>query len=51
MGTANTGARIKAYRELRDRERDRRVPALKVGSIYFIRSSGGNQPHKGQPVA
>ncbi|QPC95953.1 hypothetical protein [Mesorhizobium sp. INR15] len=28
--------KVKTYRELRDRERDRRVPVLKIGSLYFI---------------
>ncbi|MER8387325.1 hypothetical protein [Mesorhizobium sp. M0968] len=28
--------KVKTYRELRSRERDRRVPVLKLGSIYLI---------------
>lgn len=28
--------KVKTYRELRTRERDRRVPVWKVGSVYFI---------------
>jgi len=28
--------KMKLYRELRDRERDRRVPVMKMGSVYFI---------------
>lgn len=28
--------KLKTYRELRTRERDRRVPVVKVGAIYFI---------------
>lgn len=28
--------KMKLYRELRDRERDRRVPIMKMGSLYFI---------------
>lgn len=28
--------KVKTYRELRARERERRVPVLKVGSMYFI---------------
>jgi hypothetical protein len=28
--------KVKVYRELRDRERDRRVPVLQIGSLYFI---------------
>ncbi len=32
--------KVKTYRELRDREPDRRVPVLKLGSTYIIWSSG-----------
>lgn len=35
--------KVKTYRELRDRERDRRVPVWKLGSIYVIWSSSGKQ--------
>ncbi|MER8562479.1 hypothetical protein [Mesorhizobium sp. M0578] len=28
--------KVKTYRELRDRERDRRVPVWKMGEIYLI---------------
>ncbi|MES0168260.1 hypothetical protein NKJ87_20095 [Mesorhizobium sp. M0027] len=28
--------KAKTYRELRDRERDRRVPVWKMGAIYLI---------------
>lgn len=28
--------KVKTYRELRTRERDRRVPVFKMGSIFFI---------------
>lgn len=28
--------KVKTYRELRTRERDRRVPVVKVGSLYLI---------------
>ncbi|RWF77668.1 MAG: hypothetical protein EOS26_08110 [Mesorhizobium sp.] len=27
--------KMKVYRELRERERTRRIPVLKVGSVYF----------------
>lgn len=39
--------KMKTYRELRTRERDRRVPMVKVGSLYFIwwsNSQGSNSP-------
>lgn len=38
--------KVKVYRELRDRERDRRVPVLKLGSLYFVWSSARHHPHK-----
>lgn len=28
--------KVKSYRELRERERDRKVPVVKIGSLYFI---------------
>ncbi|MER8506722.1 hypothetical protein NKH91_17830 [Mesorhizobium sp. M0894] len=28
--------KVKIYRELRDRERERRLPMLKLGSLYLI---------------
>lgn len=28
--------KMKIYRELRDRERERRVPVMKIGSLYFV---------------
>lgn len=28
--------KMKIYRELRDRERERRVPVIKIGSLYFV---------------
>jgi hypothetical protein len=28
--------KVKTYRELRQRERDRRVPVMKIASLYFI---------------
>jgi hypothetical protein len=42
--------KVKTYRELRDRERDRRVPVLKVGAIYFVWSPGKQTPHKNPTV-
>ncbi|WP_292661076.1 hypothetical protein [Mesorhizobium sp.] len=27
--------RVKVYRELRDRERARRIPVVKIGRVYF----------------
>ncbi|MER8427842.1 hypothetical protein [Mesorhizobium sp. M1403] len=27
--------KVKTYRELRDRERDRRVPVMKIGAVYL----------------
>ncbi|TGP52512.1 MAG: hypothetical protein E5V91_19705 [Mesorhizobium sp.] len=32
--------KVKTYRELRDSERDRRVPVWKLGAFYVIWSSG-----------
>ncbi|WP_287172197.1 hypothetical protein [Mesorhizobium sp.] len=40
--------KIKTYRELRSRERERRVPVLKMGAIYVIWSS--NKPDRGHPA-
>jgi hypothetical protein len=31
--------KMKTYRELRDRERDRRVPVIKIGAVYLIWST------------
>lgn len=28
--------KMKTYRELRERERDRRIPVMKMGSLYFV---------------
>ncbi|WP_287364005.1 hypothetical protein [Mesorhizobium sp.] len=36
--------KVKVYRELRGRERERRVPVMKVGSLYFVWWSN-SQPH------
>jgi hypothetical protein len=41
--------KVKTYRELRDRERDRRVPVLKLGSLYFVWSSAKHHSHKHSP--
>ncbi|MER8478450.1 hypothetical protein [Mesorhizobium sp. M1163] len=40
--------KVKTYRELRTREHDRRVPIMKVGSLYFIWWSNqqSNSPQK-----
>ncbi|MER8925770.1 hypothetical protein [Mesorhizobium sp. M0859] len=40
--------KIKTYRELRARERDRRVPVTKVGSIYLIWWSNKQTPSEDQ---
>ncbi|MCV3209235.1 hypothetical protein OHD62_23830 [Mesorhizobium sp. YC-39] len=40
--------KMKVYRELRDRERERRVPVLKLGSLYFIWWSNRQRPSKDQ---
>ncbi|WP_292519300.1 hypothetical protein [Mesorhizobium sp.] len=36
--------KVKTYRELRSRERDRRVPVLKIGAIYLIWWSAKQKP-------
>ncbi|MER8503205.1 MULTISPECIES: hypothetical protein [unclassified Mesorhizobium] len=38
--------KMKTYRELRARERDRRVPVMKMGSLYFIWWSKRQEPHQ-----
>lgn len=38
--------KLKSYRELRDRERDRKVPVLKLGWIYFIWASAKQHSHR-----
>ncbi|WP_202596357.1 hypothetical protein [Mesorhizobium loti] len=38
--------KVKIYRELRDRERDHRVPVLKVGSLYFVWASAKHHSHR-----
>jgi hypothetical protein len=36
--------KMKVYRELRVRERERRVPVMKMGALYFVWWSN-SQPH------
>ncbi|WP_164783834.1 MULTISPECIES: hypothetical protein [unclassified Mesorhizobium] len=36
--------KVKTYRELRTRERDRRVPVLKIGSMYIIWLASKQKP-------
>ncbi|RUV15599.1 MULTISPECIES: hypothetical protein [unclassified Mesorhizobium] len=36
--------KMKVYRELRERERTRRIPVLKVGSVYFSWWSNRQRP-------
>lgn len=44
--------KMKIYRELRDRERERRVPVMKIGSLYFVwwsnnrRSNGSSESER-----
>ncbi|MER8956449.1 hypothetical protein NKH80_26500 [Mesorhizobium sp. M0904] len=38
--------KMKTYRELRARERDRRVPVMKMGSLYFVWWSKRQEPHQ-----
>ncbi|CCV07969.1 hypothetical protein MESS2_660008 [Mesorhizobium metallidurans STM 2683] len=38
--------KMKVYRELRERERDRRVPVWKMGSLYLIWWSNRQRPSK-----
>lgn len=40
--------KMKTYRELRARERDRRVPVMKMGSLYFVWWSKSQDPHHKQ---
>jgi hypothetical protein len=39
--------KMKVYRELRVRERERRVPVMKMGSLYFVWWS--NSQHHNKP--
>jgi hypothetical protein len=36
--------KVKSYRELRARERERRVPVMKLGSTYFVWWSNPKKP-------
>jgi hypothetical protein len=36
--------KMKVYRELRERERARRIPVLKMGSVYFTWWSNRQRP-------
>ncbi|MER8395430.1 hypothetical protein NKH10_26770 [Mesorhizobium sp. M1340] len=38
--------KMKTYRELRARERDRRVPVMKMGSLYFVWWSKSQELHQ-----
>lgn len=41
--------KMKTYRELRGRERDRRVPVMKMGSLYFVWWSNSQQGTHNKP--
>lgn len=41
--------KMKVYRELRERERARRIPVLKLGSLYFSWWSNRQRPLNDQP--
>ncbi|WP_419693861.1 hypothetical protein ACN2CC_23355 [Mesorhizobium muleiense] len=41
--------KMKVYRELRERERARRIPVLKLGSLYFSWWSNQPRPLNDQP--
>ncbi|UVC18445.1 hypothetical protein [Mesorhizobium onobrychidis] len=43
--------KMKVYRELRGRERSRRIPVVKIGSVYFTWWSNRPRPLIGQPGA
>ncbi|TIW49770.1 MAG: hypothetical protein E5V72_05850 [Mesorhizobium sp.] len=43
--------KMKVYRELRERERTRRIPVLKVGSVYFSWWSNRQRPLNDPPGA
>ncbi|MER8831069.1 hypothetical protein NKH73_31870 [Mesorhizobium sp. M0938] len=43
--------KMKVYRELRERERARRIPVLKMGSLYFTWWSNRRPPSNDQPSA
>ncbi|SJM30422.1 conserved hypothetical protein [Mesorhizobium delmotii] len=42
---------MKVYRELRGRERSRRIPVLKMGSLYFTWWSNRPRPLNNPPGA
>jgi hypothetical protein len=41
--------KMKIYRELRARERERRIPVVKIGSVYLTWWSNRRRPSDGQP--
>lgn len=41
--------KMKVYRELRGRERSRRIPVVKIGPVYFTWWSSRLRPLNGQP--
>jgi hypothetical protein len=43
--------KMKVYRELRERERARRIPVLKMGTLYFTWWSNRRRPLNDQPSA
>ncbi|CAH2395367.1 hypothetical protein [Mesorhizobium escarrei] len=43
--------KMKVYRELRERERSRRIPVVKIGSVYLTWWSDRQRPLNGQPGA
>lgn len=42
--------KVKVYRELRDRERARRIPVVKIGRIYFTWWSNRQSAVNDQPL-
>ncbi|RWD39243.1 MAG: hypothetical protein EOS34_02065 [Mesorhizobium sp.] len=43
--------KVKVYRELRERERARRIPVVKIGSIYLTWWSNRQRPPDNPPGA
>lgn len=43
--------KVKVYRELRERERARRIPVVKIGSVYFTWWSNRQRPLNDPPGA
>ncbi|WP_164759997.1 MULTISPECIES: hypothetical protein [unclassified Mesorhizobium] len=41
--------KVKTYRELRSRERDRRVPVMKIGALYLVWWSTKQKPDSNRP--